>query len=438
MDKVLPPSEESPVATSRPSSASVRDSPLRNAPDPPARFVCPIAMEIMSDPVMCRNGHNFERKALAAWVRGHGSCPTCRAEIPTVSDLFPNIALRENIIEWMAENAPRIPSQVGASSVDILQRVRFVDSKTGNLLTFTTLPGGFLQYTVNGSETRPPFRSLLFEGSTVHFVEISKSAALPVSGWSTVVEQLFQLGAEASARCMVRFVDPESKNELAFQAVGDGCLQYTVNGTERPPFRQLMLEGSRIRFPDIERSATWPTNDWEFVLEELLQLVKLSGAQPVVQFVDPDTDNELTFTALPDGHLSYTVNGKDPRPPFRQLWFEGAKVKFSDIERSATLPIEDWTYITEQMLQLAKASGVQPNVRFTDPVTKNKLAFKVASDGCLQYTVNGSDPRPPFRQLHFDDGKVKFYDINRSATLPTSETDKVRRQLMCLGKMAGF
>jgi len=237
---------------------------------------------------------------------------------------------------------------------------------------------------------------------------------------------------------MVRFVDPESKNELAFKAVGDGCLQYTVNGTERPPFRQLLLEGSRIRFPDIERSATWPTNDWEYVLEELLQLVKLSGAQPVVQFVDPDTDNELTFTALPDGHLSYTVNGKDPRPPFRQLWFEGAKVKFSDIERSATLPTEDWTYITEQMLQLAKASGIQPNVRFTDPVTKNKLAFKVAPDGCLQYTVNGSDPRPPFRQLHFDDGKVKFYDINRSATLPTSETDKVRRQLLCLGKMAGF
>jgi len=420
-----------------------------NHGDIPPRFVCPISLEVMTDPVMCRNGHNFERDALAAWVRGHGSCPTCRVEIPTVADLFPNIALRENIAEWWVASAntstdPDIGATSSTSSpVSILPgpsglRVLFVDSRTGNLLTFTTRPGGYLQYTVNGSSPRPPFRTLLFEGQTVHFLDIHKSAALPLSGWSCVVAQMLELAAEVGIRPIVQFTDPETKNELAFTVVNDACMQYTVNGTERPPFRQMLFEGARVRFPDIDRSATLPTNDWDYVLEEILQLVRMAGVQPAVQFVDPETTNELTFTAMAEGSLHYTVNGKDPRPPFRQLWFEGSKVKFSDIERSATLPTSDWSFVVEQMLLLAKASGIEPTVRFTDPETKNKLAFKAVPEGCLQYTVNGTDPRPPFRQLRFDEGKVKFLDINRSATLPTRETYKVCRQLMSLGKLAGL
>jgi len=417
--------------------------------DLPARFMCAISLEVMKDPVMCRNGHNFERSALGAWVRGHGSCPTCRVEIPSVADLFPNLALREEIAERCAERQePGSPEAdwVGASSsvaepsASSGQRVLFVDSRTGNLLTFTPRPGGLVQYSVNGRNPRPPFRSLLFEGQTIHFLDIHKSAALPLNGWSSVVGQMLELATEVGIRPIVQFVDPETKNELAFTAIGDGFMQYTVNGTERPPFRQMLFEGARVRFPDIDRSATLPTNAWDYVLEELLQLVRLAGVQPAVQFTDPETTNELTFTttAMPEGSLHYTVNGKDPRPPFRQLLFEGSKVKFSDIERSATLPNTDWSFVVEQMLLLAKACGVEPMVRFTDPETKNKLAFKAISDGCLQYTVNGTDPRPPFRQLRFDEGKVKFIDINRSATLPTRETYKVCRQLMSLGKLAGL
>jgi len=410
----------------------------------PSRFVCPISLEVMAEPVMCRNGHNFERDALAAWVRGHGSCPTCRVEIPTVADLYPNLALRENIAEWWSVSAQENQGSAASSSTSSpghgppqsSQRVLFVDSRTGNLLTFTTRPGGFLQYTVNGSNPRPPFRSLLFEGQTVHFLDIHKSAALPVSGWSGVVCQMLEIAAEVGIRPVVQFTDPETKNELAFTAVNGGWMQYTVNGAERPPFKQMLFEGARVRFPDIDRSATLPANDWEYVLEEILQLVRMAGVQPAVQFVDPETTNELTFTAMPEGSLHYTVNGKDPRPPFRQLWFEGSKVKFSDIERSATLPTSDWSFVVEQMLLLAKACGIEPTVRFTDPETKNKLAFKAVPDGCLQYTVNGTDPRPPFRQLKFDEGKVKFLDINRSATLPTRETYKVCKQLMSLGKLA--
>lgn len=414
-------------------------------PDIPPRFLCPISLEVMADPVMCRNGHNFERDALAAWVRGHGSCPTCRVEIPTVTDLYPNIALRENIAEWWVQAGPK-DTETGATSStsspgnkpQSSPRVLFVDSRTGNLLTFTTKPGGFLQYTVNGSNPRPPFRTLLFEGQTVHFIDIHKSAALPVSGWSGVVAQMLELAAEVGIRPLIQFTDPETKNELAFTATTDACMQYTVNGMPRPPFRQMLFEGARVRFPDIDRSATLPTNDWDYVLEEMLQLVRIAGVQPAVQFVDPETTNELTFTAIADGSMLYKVNGKDPRPPFRELWFEGSKVKFSDIERSATLPTSDWNFVVEQMLLLAKACGIEPTVRFTDPETKNKLAFKAVPDGCLQYTVNGTDPRPPFRQLRFDEGKVKFLDINRSATLPTRETYKVCRQLMSLGKLAGL
>lgn len=439
-------------------------SPRTIGGEVPSRFVCPISMEVMTDPVMCRNGHNFERDALSAWVRGHGSCPTCRVEIPTVAEQYPNLALRENITEWRQQfginddkrgDSVQRDQEMGADvsgttfasktspqaspSCAGTPRVLFVDSRTGNLLTFTKRPGGYLQYTVNGSHARPPFRTLVFEGQTVHFVDIHKSAALPVNAWSSVVEQMLVLAGEVGIRPVVQFTDPETKNELAFAVAQDGCMQYTVNGTQRPPFQQLLFEGSRVRFPDIDRSATLPTHEWDYVLEEMLQLVRVAGVQTVVQFVDPETENELTFAAMPaEGALSYTVNGKDPRPPFRQLWFEGAKIKFSDIERSATLPSNDWNFVVEQMLGLAKASGIEPIVRFTDPETKNKLAFKAVSDGCLQYTVNGTDPRPPFRQLRIEDGKVKFIDINRSATLPTRENFKVCRQLQSLGKLAGL
>ena len=68
--------------------------------DPPPRFLCPITISVMSDPVMSKNGVNYERKAILEWIRsGHKACPLTRETI-TESSLYPNRSLREEILEW--------------------------------------------------------------------------------------------------------------------------------------------------------------------------------------------------------------------------------------------------------------------------------------------------------------------------------------------------
>ena len=52
-------------------------------PDVPEVMVCPISQEPMTDPVMDREGHNFDRSSIAAWLQRHKTCPLgrCAADI---------------------------------------------------------------------------------------------------------------------------------------------------------------------------------------------------------------------------------------------------------------------------------------------------------------------------------------------------------------------
>eukprot|EP01012_Entosiphon_sulcatum_P066363 TRINITY_DN95570_c0_g1_i1.p1 TRINITY_DN95570_c0_g1~~TRINITY_DN95570_c0_g1_i1.p1 ORF type:complete len:441 (-),score=79.81 TRINITY_DN95570_c0_g1_i1:3-1208(-) len=64
----------------------------------------------MLDPVMDRNGHNFEKSAITQWLQRHNTCPVGREPL-SVSDLFPNRALKE-LIQSAARRpapAPRTP-----------------------------------------------------------------------------------------------------------------------------------------------------------------------------------------------------------------------------------------------------------------------------------------------------------------------------------------
>lgn len=40
--------------------------------------MCPITQEVMRDPVMDREGHNFEKEAIEAWLDRHPDCPMGR------------------------------------------------------------------------------------------------------------------------------------------------------------------------------------------------------------------------------------------------------------------------------------------------------------------------------------------------------------------------
>lgn len=70
----------------------------------PPSFLCPIGREVMGDPVMCTDGHSYERTAIATWLRDHATSPCTNLPL-THLDLVPNIALRNSIEEWVQQTS---------------------------------------------------------------------------------------------------------------------------------------------------------------------------------------------------------------------------------------------------------------------------------------------------------------------------------------------
>lgn len=83
---------------------------------PPGRFLCPITLEIMSDPVIVMSGQIYERSAIERWLVDHDRCPVTRFGLdPNV--VFRVLDLRAEIAEWVSSNRPaRIP--VNSSSAE--------------------------------------------------------------------------------------------------------------------------------------------------------------------------------------------------------------------------------------------------------------------------------------------------------------------------------
>jgi len=67
-------------------------------------IVCPITLEVMSDPVISKRcGHSFEGHAIVTWLRSKNFCPKCHAPLHQ-SDLVKNYSLK-NAIDYMRKQA---------------------------------------------------------------------------------------------------------------------------------------------------------------------------------------------------------------------------------------------------------------------------------------------------------------------------------------------
>jgi len=65
---------------------------LRDDPDLPREFVCPISQEVMMDPVVTRAGVTYERAYIVKAIQASGRDPCTRLQC-TVAELRPNSAL---------------------------------------------------------------------------------------------------------------------------------------------------------------------------------------------------------------------------------------------------------------------------------------------------------------------------------------------------------
>ena len=82
----------------------------------PDDFLCPITLEVMTDPVILPSGHTFERRSIQQWLDGgHLTCPVTNLPLPPCPPLIPNHALRRLIaaVSPSAAVAP-VPTEGGA------------------------------------------------------------------------------------------------------------------------------------------------------------------------------------------------------------------------------------------------------------------------------------------------------------------------------------
>lgn len=78
----------------------------------PATFICPITQEIMRDPVICSDGHSYEREAILRWLSQHNTSPMTNVVIN--GNIVPNHSLRNTIQEYERPQSAvshTIPSQ---------------------------------------------------------------------------------------------------------------------------------------------------------------------------------------------------------------------------------------------------------------------------------------------------------------------------------------
>jgi len=66
----------------------------------PNDFLCPITLEIMTDPVIVASGQTYERRSIQKWLdSGERTCPKSRQPLAHLS-LAPNYALKNLILQW--------------------------------------------------------------------------------------------------------------------------------------------------------------------------------------------------------------------------------------------------------------------------------------------------------------------------------------------------
>ncbi|KAM1483266.1 hypothetical protein ACFX1Q_035186 [Malus domestica] len=94
----------------------------------PHEFLCPITLEIMTDPVIVASGQTYDRASIQKWLdSNHRTCPKTGQKLDHLS-LAPNFALNNLIRQWCEKNNYELPKKdpcagSDASSAEIIEEV---------------------------------------------------------------------------------------------------------------------------------------------------------------------------------------------------------------------------------------------------------------------------------------------------------------------------
>jgi hypothetical protein len=68
----------------------------------PSEFLCPISMELMTDPVLCADGQTYDRKSIMQWLSSSNTSPITRQPLYS-NQIYPNFALKSAMQRWQDE-----------------------------------------------------------------------------------------------------------------------------------------------------------------------------------------------------------------------------------------------------------------------------------------------------------------------------------------------
>ena len=109
----------------------------------PQAYYCPITLQIMTDPVICSDGHTYDRASIMRWFEDHNTSPLTGLELNNLN-LIPNIVLRNLIQESFSQT-----------------------STTSNTTSNTTTSNTSNPYIINRRRRSVPFRSRFIEQNII-------------------------------------------------------------------------------------------------------------------------------------------------------------------------------------------------------------------------------------------------------------------------------
>lgn len=91
-------------ATKATSTKSFAPSSGNEVAEVPKKFICPLTLDLMQDPVVSRYGQSYERSAIVQWLaKGNTACPMTRQPL-RLNGLVSHNKLRLEIDQWKSDN----------------------------------------------------------------------------------------------------------------------------------------------------------------------------------------------------------------------------------------------------------------------------------------------------------------------------------------------
>ncbi|XP_018451144.2 LOW QUALITY PROTEIN: U-box domain-containing protein 17-like [Raphanus sativus] len=117
----------------------------------PKDFICPISLDLMTDPVIISTGQTYDRTSIARWIEeGHCTCPKT-GQMLVDSRIVPNRALKNLILQWCAASGVSYESEFVTDSLPNEGFVSGLPTKAAveaNRATVSIL----IEYLADGSE----------------------------------------------------------------------------------------------------------------------------------------------------------------------------------------------------------------------------------------------------------------------------------------------